>query len=175
MGFGRGSKGVWNASVGWSNGDAKPDPRVRKTWLKRMGGGEYICQRFQLGKCPRQRDKQCNNGKHVCATEIKPGIVCGRRHAANDCNRTWERACWRPEDNSSTVHWDSTEFGTDTTYRGLNEVLPIFPQNRIAHELILTFEGRSKMRDIPLLEDIMNSYRFHTLHLPRTWCRGRVP
>ena len=37
------------------------------------------------------------------------------------------------------------------------DILPILSQRRIAHELVLTFENRLDLQDIPFLEDIMNS------------------
>ena len=64
---------------------APADPNAGQ-FAKELRDGTRLCQHWQTGKCTKQHDVNCNNGKHKCAVTFRSGRVCGAPdHIGKNC------------------------------------------------------------------------------------------
>jgi len=65
----------------------KPDERKKgaRKVAKQLRDGTKLCQDYQHNKCRKQKERQCEKGKHCCGGVCKSGRVCGGPHPANAC------------------------------------------------------------------------------------------
>lgn len=54
-----------------------PSAGVDQAFAEKLRDGTSLCQAWQKGKCPQQKERGCAQGQHRCARELNSGRVCG--------------------------------------------------------------------------------------------------
>ena len=71
---------------------APPTPRSAPvesagSFAEKLRDGTPLCQAWQKGRCPQQKERGCANGQHRCARELNSGRVCGDpKHIGSTCS-----------------------------------------------------------------------------------------
>ena len=72
-----------------------PSAGVDQAFAEKLRDGTLLCQAWQRGKCPQQKERGCAQGQHRCARELNSGRVCGDpKHIGAKCSNKLRRQRW---------------------------------------------------------------------------------